>query len=174
MSKNFVESIVGLLVLITAFCFLYYAYSTTMIISDSSAGYRLFAKFDRIDGLNVGSDVKISGIKVGKIISQDLDPKTFQAILQLNIVKDLKLPTDTSAEIVSNGLLGDKYVALVPGSENEFFIDKSTIEFTQSSVSLESLIGKFMFNSATDSAKTEWKQQNNLPDKANLSVKEIK
>lgn len=155
MSNNFVETIVGAVVLLIATYFLYYAYFTTQVISNASTGYTVFAKFDRIDGLNLGGDVKISGIKIGKVVAQSLDPKTYQAVLKINIMTDVKLPSDTSAEIIGNGLLGEKYVALVPGSETDVLNDNSTIEFTQSSINIEGLIGKFMFNSATDGAKKD-------------------
>lgn len=146
MNKNIIETIVGALVLIVAAYFMYYAYSTTQTIASSANSYVLFGKFSRADGVNLGSDVRIAGIKVGKVTAQTLDPKTFQAILELSIRSDITLPTDTSAEIIGNGLLGEKYISLVPGADEEMLGNKAFLEFTQSSISLESLIGKFMFS----------------------------
>lgn len=145
MGKNIVETIVGAVVLLVAAYFLYYAYGTTQVVSNGSSGYVVLAKFDRVDGLNLGGDVRVSGIKVGKVVKQELDPKTFQAVLEIKIQSDIKLPVDTSAEIVGNGLLGEKYLALVPGADEESIEPNGYIEFTQSSISLEGLIGKFMF-----------------------------
>ncbi|MCE2993298.1 MAG: outer membrane lipid asymmetry maintenance protein MlaD [Alphaproteobacteria bacterium] len=145
MSKNLVETLVGLLVLLVAGYFLYYAYSTTQVVKGGNHSYTLFARFDKADGVNLGSDVKISGIRVGKVVEQELDAKTFQAVLVLKISGDIKLPIDTGAEIIGNGLLGEKYVSLSPGSDDEYLENNSNIEFTQSAISLESLIGKFMF-----------------------------
>lgn len=144
MGKNIVETIVGGIVLLIAAYFLHYAYGTTKVL-DGSSGYAVMAKFDRVDGVNLGGDVRISGIKVGKVIKQSLDPKTFQAVLELKIESDLKIPSDSSAEIVGNGLLGEKYIALVPGSDEDAIEPNGYIEYTQSSISLEGLIGKFMF-----------------------------
>jgi phospholipid/cholesterol/gamma-HCH transport system substrate-binding protein len=141
---NIIETLIGAFVLLVAAYFLYYAYGTTEV-KGSGKQYVIFGKFDRIDGLNLGGDVRVSGIKVGKVISQTLDPKTFQAILELSISPDVKLPVDTSAEIIGNGLLGDKYVSLTPGSDEEHLAEKAFLEYTQSSISLDSLIGKFMF-----------------------------
>jgi phospholipid/cholesterol/gamma-HCH transport system substrate-binding protein len=157
MNKNFVEAAIGLIVLIVAFSFFYMAYKTTDLSVDG--GYLINAKFDRVDGLNVGSDVKVGGIKVGRVISFKLDQKTYQAYIQMEINNEIKLPTDTSAEIVSNGLIGEKYVALVPGSDNEEFLaNNSHIDITQSAISLEALIGKFMFSTAEKSAKEDEKK----------------
>lgn len=163
MSKNIVETLVGLLVLIVAGYFLYYAYFTTQVIASSSQSHTLFAKFDKADGINIGSDVKVSGIRVGKVTTQELDPATFQAVLALRISADIKLPSDTTAEILGNGLLGEKYIALSPGSESEYLEDNSYIEFTQSSISLESLIGKFMFG--VDKGQTNKGQSDNKANK---------
>jgi phospholipid/cholesterol/gamma-HCH transport system substrate-binding protein len=144
MNKETIETWVGALVILLAAFFVYYAYGTTKSVNKSD-GYVLQAKFNRIDGLGLGSDVKISGIKVGTVVAQKLDDQTFQAILEMRIRKDLKLPTDSTAEIVGNGLLGEKYVALTPGADDETLKENEFISFTQSSISLESLIGKFMF-----------------------------
>jgi phospholipid/cholesterol/gamma-HCH transport system substrate-binding protein len=154
--ENILETLIGAVVLLVAAYFLHYAYTTTQVITGDHQ-YVLFAKFDKVDGINLGGDVRISGIKVGKVTSQILDPKTFQAVLGFSIKPEIKLPVDTSAEIVGNGLLGDKYVALVPGSDGEVLKNKDYIEYTQSSISLESLIGKFMFGVDKDKKKDEIK-----------------
>jgi phospholipid/cholesterol/gamma-HCH transport system substrate-binding protein len=153
MSKNIVETLVGALVILIALSFFYSAYKTTEISVNTDQSYMLFAKFDRADGINLGSEVKVGGIKVGKVMEQKLDPESYQAIIGMVIKNEVKLPIDSTAEIIGNGLLGEKYVSLIPGIDEEKLADKSTIEFTQSSVSLESLIGKFIFNSATNAAK---------------------
>ena len=150
MAQNVIETIIGTLVIVVAATFFYSAYKTTEV-SKFNDGYNLTAKFDRADGLNLGSDVKIGGIKIGKVISQDIDNKSFQAIITFNIQNDINLPSDTSAAIVSSGLLGEKYVNLTPGSDDSFLKNNSTIEYTQSSINFEDLLGKFIFNSAQQS-----------------------
>lgn len=153
MSKNLVETLVGAIVIIIAAAFLYSAYKTTDVGVGLGSGYSLSAKFDRADGLNLGSDVKVGGIKVGKVIGQSLDEKNYQAIISMTINDEVKLPSDTTAEIIGNGLLGEKYVALIPGADDEKLSDGGIIEYTQSAVSLESLIGKFIFSSVEKSGK---------------------
>ena len=154
MNKNTIETFVGLLVLLVASYFLYYAYNVTQEHNlDAAHQYNLYAKFDRIEGINVGGDVKLAGIKIGKIISLDLDKSSYQAVLKLGIDNEVVLPSDTSAEISSNGLLGEKYISITPGSDDETLKDQATIQFTQSSISLEALIGKFMFSG--DKGKSE-------------------
>jgi phospholipid/cholesterol/gamma-HCH transport system substrate-binding protein len=95
----------------------------------------------------------ISGVKVGEVKSKRLDNTNYNAVLEISIEKDLKLPIDTSAEIVSASLMGDKYISLVPGAETDLLKDGDTIEFTQSSISIEGLITKFVFG--LDNSKDE-------------------
>ena len=115
MSHNLVETLMGAVVLIVAAFFLTFAYSSTNV--RTVHGYEVTAKFDRVDGLNPGSDVKISGIKVGTVVDETLDPETFLAIVKLSLKSDVKLPTDTVAQVSSEGLLGGNFLALVPSPE---------------------------------------------------------
>lgn len=108
-------------------------------------GYKVTAAFDRVDGISPGSEVKISGIPVGSVAEQRLDRNNYSAILTLSLDSSVQLPTDTSAEIASSGILGDKYVALVPGGDSEYIKDGGVVEFTQSAISLESIVSKIAF-----------------------------
>jgi phospholipid/cholesterol/gamma-HCH transport system substrate-binding protein len=145
MSRNAIETVMGALVLVVAGLFLFFAYSTSQVRATS--GYEVTAAFDRVDGIREGGDVRISGIKVGSIVSQSLDPKTFLAMVRLSIDPQVKLPTDTVAQIASSGLLGDKYLSLVPGGADETIPPGGRIQFTQPAISLESLIGQYIFSS---------------------------
>ena len=109
-------------------------------------GQALTAGFERVDGLNAGSDVKIAGVKVGSVVSMRIDPQTFQAQVVMRVQPGLKLPTDTSAEVQSEGLLGGKYISLVPGGSDRVLGEGGRITETQGSVSLESLLGRFIFS----------------------------
>ena len=109
-------------------------------------GQALSAGFDRVDGLNAGSDVKIAGVKVGNVVSMRIDPETFQAQVVMRVQPGLRLPTDTSAEVQSEGLLGGKYISLVPGGSERLLGEGGRITETQGSVSLESLLGRFIFS----------------------------
>lgn len=147
MNRNIIETLIGALVLVVAAGFVFFAYSNvgTGVASNS---YIVFAHFERIDGLTNGSDVRIGGVKVGTVTRQSLDPKTYQARVEMSIQNPIKLPKDSSAQIVSDGLLGSKYVAIIPGGDNNMLAANEEIKFTQSSVNLETLIGKMMFNGA--------------------------
>src|SRR3954462_15221932 len=144
MKGNVLETVMGAVVLVVAALFLFFAYNTSQL--RSVKGYELTADFERIDGVREGGDVRVSGIKIGSIVAQTLDPKTFLARLQLSIDPSVKLPDDTVAEIVSAGLLGDKYLSLVPGGSDKMIPAGGEIRYTQSSVSLENLIGQMIFS----------------------------
>lgn len=146
MSNTVIETFVGALVLIVAAFFLHFAYKTTDINIDNDT-YTLIAKFEKADGITLGGDVKIGGVKIGKVKDISLDTKSFRATIKLAIKEEIKLPLDTSAEIISSGLVGDKYISLSPGSEEEYFENDGEIQFTQSSISIEALVGKFIFDS---------------------------
>ncbi len=144
MKTNVLEVTMGAVILVVfAFCIIF-AYSTSQW--QPSKGYEVIARFDRIDGIMRGSDVRLSGVKVGTIKDLHLDPKTYLAVVHLTLEPHVSLPTDSAAEIVSDGLLGGKYLALVPGGEDANIAPGGEIVHTQSAVSLESLIGKFIFN----------------------------
>ena len=144
MKTNALEIAMGAVVLVIfAFCVIF-AYSTSQW--QPSKGYEVTAKFDRIDGIMRGSDVRLSGVKVGTIKDLHLDPESYLAVVYLTLEPQVVLPKDSSAEIVSEGLSGGKYLALVPGGDEETIGPGGAIVYTQSAVSLEALIGKFIFN----------------------------
>lgn len=143
--RGIAELLTGAAVLLIAAGFLVYAV-TNSGRATVSGGLTLTARFDRIDGLAAGADVRIAGVKVGQVVNQRIDPQTFLAELTLRVDGSLRLPNDTSAEITSEGLLGGKYVALVPGGGDRILRDGQRIDITQSAVSLESLLGRFIFS----------------------------
>jgi phospholipid/cholesterol/gamma-HCH transport system substrate-binding protein len=144
MSRNAVETVMGAVVLVVAAVFLFFAYTTSQVRAVSS-GYDVTARFIRVEGLRDGGDVRISGIRVGSILSQTLDPKTFDAVVHLEVDSSIKLPVDSVATIASSGLLGDKYLSIVPGAEDEFIKPGGSITHTTPPISLESLIGQFIY-----------------------------
>lgn len=143
--RSIAEVVTGFMVLVAAGVFLFYAVAQGGRTPQAS-GIALTARFDRVDGLNAGSDVKIGGVKVGSVTDLRIDPATFQAQITIRIRSDLALPQDSSAEITSEGLLGGKYVSLVPGASERLLADGGRITETQGSVSLESLLGRFIFS----------------------------
>ena len=148
-ARNPVELLTGAAVLVIAGGFLAYAVANTG--TGGGGGYVLHADFDHIDGLATGADVRLAGVKVGSVLGASVDPRTYLADVTLTVRPDVKLPTDTSAEITSDGLLGGKYLALAPGGADKMLAANATITVTQGSVSLEQLLGKFIF-SVTDMA----------------------
>jgi len=144
MEKNILETLMGAVVLIVAGAFLVFAYEGSQMRMEE--GYIVTAKFGNASGISLGSDVRIGGIKIGVVSNLGLDPKSYEAVVSMQVRKDTKLPADSSAAITSNGLLGEKYVSLTPGGDDKMLADGGRIQFTQSSVNLEEMIGKFMFS----------------------------
>jgi len=114
-----------------------------------SDGYALHAVFDHIDGLTVGSDVRLAGITVGHVTGERVDPKNFRAMVSFSVRPDIVLPRDSAAIVTSDSLLGGKYIALSPGGDDQTLAKGATITQTQGSISLEQLLSKFIF-SVTD------------------------
>lgn len=143
MSGNLVESLIGAIVLAVAGWFLSFAYEHTE--KTNVGGYELIAKFDRVDGLNIGSDVRLAGIKIGTVTSQELDPETYEAIVRVAISDEVALPTDTAAVITSEGLLGGNYLSMLPGGMEDMLADGDELEETQDAIDLVGMINRFMY-----------------------------
>jgi len=151
MNKNIIETLIGFLVIAVAIYFSFFAYnaSNKEVSKDS---YSLNINFDRVDGLKEGSLISISGLTIGSVSSLELDPKTYLATAVIAISNEYKIPADSSAEVISAGLLGDKYIAIVPGGSDDYLQDGDLIKYAQGSISIEGLVGKFMFGGAGDEA----------------------
>ena len=144
MRANGIEVIVGAGVLLVAIVFLGFAYKSSHW--QNHTGYEIHANFDRIDGLATGSDVRVNGVKVGHVSEVTLDPVSYVAHVNIALDDRIKIPSDSIAEIVADGLLGPKYMSITPGSQETTIAPGGSIARTQSAVGLESLIGKFLFN----------------------------
>ena len=122
--------------------------------SSSSDSYKLYAYFDNIAGLTVRSKVTMAGVTIGKVTAIDLDRDSFTGRVTLQLEKRVdNLPTDSTASILTAGLLGEKYIGLSVGGEETLLKDGATIHDTQSSLVLEDLIGKFLLNTVNKDAK---------------------
>lgn len=152
MQGNFVETLIGLAVVAVAAAFFYFA-ATTTGSGTSSGGYELIAKFDRIDGVSTGSDVKLSGIKVGVVSKQDLDPATYRAIVRMTIRPDVKIPDDSSIKITNEGLLGGSYLSIAPGGSDAMLQPGQEFSTTQGAVDLIGLLSR-AFLSGSSSGET--------------------
>lgn len=144
MRRHVIETVIGAVVIAVAVLFFLFAYQTADL--DQVDGYTVNARFDRIDGITVGSDVRISGVRVGSVSAIDLDPTTYLAVVEMSIQPDLELPLDTVAVVASESLLGGRYMALEPGAEFDMIAPGGMIEFTQSTPGLEQLLGQVIFS----------------------------
>ena len=150
MGRNLIENAMGAVVLVVAAWFVVFVYNTVHV--GSANGYSVTATFYKIGGLQAGSDVRINGIKVGTVAAQRLDPKTFDAVVDLSISPDIRLPADTVAAIGSDGLLGDKYVRLEPGTATDVLTAGARITRTRDYRSLEDQVGEIIFLATGDSS----------------------
>ena len=144
MNRNLIETVMGAVVLVVAALFVVFAYSKAEV--GAVEGYEIQAKFDRVDGILAGSDVRMSGIKIGTVTASSLDPKTYFAEVKMNIRSDVKIPDDTSIAVSTDGLLGDKFLALSPGGSDDMLEPVGEITTTQGSIDLMSLVGQMIFS----------------------------
>ncbi len=143
MQRNILETILGGVVLVAATAFLIFAYRTADV--QAVQGYEITARFLKIGGLEPGSDVRINGVKVGTVTARDLDMVNFEAVVSMSIVTSVQLREDTVAVITSDGLLGDKYVRLIPGAEGARIAPGGTIRQTRDFKSLEDSVSEIIF-----------------------------
>jgi phospholipid/cholesterol/gamma-HCH transport system substrate-binding protein len=146
------DFVVGLFVLIGLGAIAYLSMNVGGFSFHRGEGLVIYAAFDEIGGLKPRAPVVISGVKVGQVTSISLD-KNFRARVRLDLRSDLKLPVDTSASIVTSGLLGDRYISLELGGEPTDLRSGDTISFTESAVLLERLIGKLIHNTDVEKPK---------------------
>ncbi len=143
MSENTTEVIVGGVVLAAAIGFLVYAGQMTGVTAAASE-YPLNASFRSADGVDVGTDVRLAGVKIGRVTAVELDPETFRAQTAFTVRAGIEVPDDSAVAISSEGLLGGNYVEILPGGSPFTLSSGDEIEFTQGSVSLISLLMKFV------------------------------
>lgn len=143
MKKNPIETILGFCVLIFAGLFLFMA--SSRVETKKIEGYTVSANFLKIGGLDVGSDVRISGIKVGSVLATKLNKDDYTADVYLIIDSSIRLPIDTEAAIADVGIMGDKYVRLEPGKSQATIDDGGKILKTENYKSLEDSVSEFIF-----------------------------
>jgi phospholipid/cholesterol/gamma-HCH transport system substrate-binding protein len=147
--ENLLEATVGLLVVLIAGWFIWFAWERTGGGARGDA-IRVTALFPAANGVSVGTDVRVAGLKVGSVAAQRLDPETYQAEVVLALNEDLRVPSDTSAAITAEGLLGGTYIALIPGGSPTPLKDGDMIFDTQGSVDMMGLIGSFINRSGDE------------------------
>ncbi|WP_310497701.1 outer membrane lipid asymmetry maintenance protein MlaD [Sandarakinorhabdus sp.] len=151
---NVVEALIGLVVVIVAVGFVSFAWDRTSA-GRADDGYMLTARFSNVAGVAAGTDIRVSGIKVGQVSGQALDPVSYQAVLQFSLDPALKLPIDSSAAITSEGLLGGTYIALTPGGDPVTLKPGEEIAETSGATDLMGLIGSVVNRSGGDAQSAD-------------------
>lgn len=153
MNKTILDLWVGLFVItgVAALLFLALKVGSTSAVSASNS-YEIVARFDNIGGLKPRAPVKSAGVVVGRVANIGFDNETFEAAVTLRLDKRYSFPKDTSAAIMTSGLLGEQYVGLEAGGDDQMLKDQDRITLTQSAVVLENLIGHFIFGKAQEGA----------------------
>ncbi|MFM8700681.1 MAG: outer membrane lipid asymmetry maintenance protein MlaD [Hyphomicrobiales bacterium] len=149
--RSKIDLAVGFFVAIGVLALVFLALKVGNLINFSmSEGYRLETRFDNIGGLKVRAPVKSAGVVVGRIETIQLDPETYEAVIDLRIEPEYRFTKDTIASVLTSGLLGEQYIGLESGGEAEFLKNGERVMKTQSAVILEKLIGQFLFNKAAE------------------------
>ena len=143
MNRSLVETFLGGLVVVVAAGFFIFALQATDV--GAVDGYGLKARFLKVGGLEVGSDVRISGVKVGTVTDRQLDTESFEAVVLFTVSSELRLPADTQAVVTSEGLLGNKYLRLIPGAATEIIAEGGEISQTRDYRTLEDTVSEIIF-----------------------------
>ena len=151
MGRKSVETLVGVFVLLGMLGLLFLALKAANLGSFSSGEhYMLIALFDNVGGLKVRAPVRSAGVTVGRVASITLDSKRYQGAVRIEIDRAVQFPSDSSARILTSGLLGDQYIGIEPGAQEKNYAPNDEIRQTQSAVVLENLISQFLFSKAAD------------------------
>ena len=151
MGRKGIETMVGLFVLLGLLAIVFLALKAANLASFRvGSTYAVTAKFDNIGGLKVRAPVKSAGVTVGRVTAIALDSKTYQGTVTMELEEGVQFPADTSAKILTAGLLGDQYIGLEPGGAEQNLKAGDVIKMTQSAVVLENLISQFLYNKAAE------------------------
>lgn len=151
MAKKGIETLVGLFVLLGMIALVFLAMRAANLGNfDGGDSYTLQARFTNIGGLKARAPVRSAGVLVGRVTSIGLDPVTYEGVVTMSIRSGFAFPKDTSAKILTAGLLGDQYIGLDPGNDDRNLAPGATITQTQSALVLENLIGRMLFDRAAE------------------------
>ena len=143
MKRSFVETAIGALVIVVAAVFLFYAYRNSNLTA--KGGYEIKAEFLSVGGLTTGSDVRVGGVKVGSVTGLTLDQEDYLAMVTLSIDESVRLPADTEISVVSEGLLGGRYVSLKPGPAEDMVPAGGTLSNVRDAATIEDILGRAIF-----------------------------
>lgn len=139
--NNIAETIIGAIVVAVAIGFLVFTYTRTG--SGSLSGYEVNARMPKVDGLGIGTDVRLAGIKIGTVTDLSLDPKTYLVTVHMNVRDDIKIPTDSSVMVTSSGFLGSQYLSITPGGDSQMMASGAFFESAQGSIDVMGLVNRF-------------------------------
>jgi phospholipid/cholesterol/gamma-HCH transport system substrate-binding protein len=142
MHNDTVETLIGAAVIAIAVLFVVFVYRTTG--SASVGGYEVVAKLSRADGIAVGTDVRLSGLKVGTVAAMTLDDRSYLVVVHMNINADVKIPDDSSLMVTSSGLLGNSYLSISPGGSDKMLPPGGAIKNTQGAIDMMGLLSRFV------------------------------
>ncbi|WP_416900067.1 MAG: outer membrane lipid asymmetry maintenance protein MlaD [Minwuia sp.] len=145
MASNVLETVIGAVVIAIAVIFVIFAYRTADI--SPSAGYPLGAKFNNVSGLNVGADVRMSGISIGSVTEMDLEQPSLLAVVKMSIRNGVGIPDDSAIRVLTDGLLGDTFLSVEPGGGLDNLQAGDDFRFAQGSVNLIDLVGQAIYSS---------------------------
>ena len=149
MTKKGIETLVGLFVLLGLAGLVFLSLKAANLASFGTGdSYVVSARFDNIGGLKPRSPVRSAGVTIGRVTSISFDQKTFQGMVEMELDKRVQFPKDSSAKILTSGLLGDQYIGIEAGGDVADLAANGTIKYTQSAVVLENLISQFLFDKA--------------------------
>jgi len=149
MKHKAIEIWVGLFMLAGILAMAFLAYQVSAVSTGSAEVYTITAQFENVGGLNPKAPVSIGGVRIGRVTDIHIDQRSYKAVVTMEIDQLYnELPIDTSAAILTSGLLGAQFVGLEPGGDDLFLADGDDVELTQSTIQLENMIGQFMFNTA--------------------------
>lgn len=156
MNTRTIEILVGIFVVAAMAALFMLSMQVSNLVSYSNdEGYELKAKFDNIGGLKLRSPVNAGGVHIGKVADIHYDNDRYEAVVTIKIEQQYHFPTDTSASILTAGLLGEQYIGLTPGAEEEYLKPGDIIELTQSALVLENMIGQFLYSSSRTKEEKE-------------------
>lgn len=148
MQKKTIDLSVGLLVILAVLAMFFIAVSASGVEGRHAGRFiKISADFDNVSGLRVRAPVKVSGVWIGEVSKITLDPQTYRAHVQLKVAKNIeKIPMDSEAKVLTEGLLGSKYISIIPGMSQNMLANGGQIPRTTSAMILEDLVGKLMFS----------------------------
>jgi len=155
--NNIAESLIGAGVVAIALVFAVLAYNRTG--AGGLSGYEVNAKLPKADGLAVGTDVRLAGIKIGTVSDMTLDPKTYLVTVHMNIRNDIKLPVDSSVLVTQTGFLGGQYLSITPGGDDKMMLAGAYFENAQGSIDVMGLVGRFATGGSTSNLPPPPKSQ---------------